>query len=158
MKKLYEVRGMMEWHPMFAVGRARIQVAFTGGHLGDGCCTPAKYVTSDPVVQRVIESSVHFRTGRIKLAAVSDDHSPLLESQWPEQKRFPDINQKVAPNTMQSLFDSPDELIEMEFDNYMKAAIFLQDEKGVDKKLLLENDSIDAQAKRCGIRLIIKNK
>jgi len=130
MKKIYEVKGMMEWHPIFAVGRARIQVSFTGGHLGDGCCTPAKYASSDPVVQRVIEGSVHFRTGRIKLATIFDE--PASET--------------------------PVRLIDMEFDDYMKAALFLQDEKGVDKKLLTENDSIVSEAKKCGIHLIIKQR
>lgn len=59
----------MEWHPVFAVGRARLQVSFTGGHLGEGCVTPARYETTDPVVQKVIESSESFRCGRIRLSA-----------------------------------------------------------------------------------------
>lgn len=68
MRKRYEVRGMMEWHPLFEAGRARLHVAFTGGHLGDGCSVPAAFETGDPVVQRVIESSKEFRSGRIRLA------------------------------------------------------------------------------------------
>lgn len=58
----------MEWHPEFAAGRARIQVSFTGGHLCGGASTPATCVTSDPVVQTVIERSGAFRSGRIRLA------------------------------------------------------------------------------------------
>ena len=65
---------MMEWLPEFRVGRGRLQVSFTGGHLCGGACTPASYETSDPVVQKVIESSVHFRQGRIRLV-MEDGHT-----------------------------------------------------------------------------------
>lgn len=68
MKKRYEVRGMMEWHTVFAAGRSRIRVSFIGGHLCGGGSTPAVYETSDPVVQKVIERSGAFRSGRIRLA------------------------------------------------------------------------------------------
>ncbi|MDE7349979.1 MAG: hypothetical protein K2N25_02840 [Muribaculaceae bacterium] len=66
-KKRYEVKGMMEWHPEFRVGRSRLQVSFTGGHLCGGASTAASYETSDAVVQAVIESSAAFRRGRIRL-------------------------------------------------------------------------------------------
>ena len=57
----------MEWHPEFRVGRSRLQVSFTGGHLCGGASTAASYETSDAVVQAVIESSAAFRRGRIRL-------------------------------------------------------------------------------------------
>lgn len=63
--KRYEVRGMMEWHPEFRVGRSRLTVPFTGGHLCGGACTPASFETADPVVQIVIEQSAYFRSGMI---------------------------------------------------------------------------------------------
>ena len=69
-KKRYEVRGMMEWHPVFRAGRTRLQVSFTGGHLCGGACTPAAYETSDSVVQAVIEASAAFRSGRINVVEV----------------------------------------------------------------------------------------
>lgn len=67
MKKRYEVKGMMEWHPVFKVGRSRLQVSFTGGNLCGGAHTAASFETSDPVVQKVIEDSVPFRSKRISL-------------------------------------------------------------------------------------------
>lgn len=70
MKKRYEVRGMMEWHPVFNVGRTRIAVSFTGGHLCGGGTTPAVFETDNPVVQAVIENSDAFRSNRIRLAWV----------------------------------------------------------------------------------------
>ena len=58
---------MMEWHPVFKVGRSSLRVSFTGGHLCGGACTAASYETSDPVVQTVIEGSEAFRSKRIRL-------------------------------------------------------------------------------------------
>lgn len=73
MKKRYEVSGMMEWHPVFNIGRTRMRVPFTGGHLCGGGITPATYETSDPVVQAVIEDSAAFRSKRIRLAWSRND-------------------------------------------------------------------------------------
>ena len=61
----YDVRGMMEWHPEFKVGRTRVKIPFTGGHLCGGGCTPASFETEDPVLQKVIESSEAYRSRRI---------------------------------------------------------------------------------------------
>lgn len=69
----------MEWHPIFKVGRMRLQLSFTGGHLCGGATTAACYETSDPVVQKVIEDSEAFRNGRILLASMeSRDSSSRL--------------------------------------------------------------------------------
>lgn len=79
MKKRYEVPNMMEWHPVFKAGRTRLQVSFTGGHLCGGACTPAFFVTSDPVVQTIIEKSTAFRSGRIRLNKDSQVSVPEQE-------------------------------------------------------------------------------
>lgn len=71
MRKRYEVTGMMEWHPVFNVGRTRLRVSFTGGHLCGGGTTPAVFETSDPVVQAVIEGSAAFRGNKIRLGRCS---------------------------------------------------------------------------------------
>ena len=81
-RKRYDVRGMMEWHPVFRIGRTRMKVSFTGGHLCGGGCTPASFETADPVVQAVIEGSEAFRAGRIVIGSqsgVDDDRSRSRE-------------------------------------------------------------------------------
>ena len=96
MKKRYEVRGMMEWHPEFRVGRGRIQVSFTGGHLCGGASTPASYETADPVVQTVIESSAAFRQGRIRLVK-EEGHTgrrPVLPGTVPSEPSCGDAPDK----------------------------------------------------------------
>lgn len=73
MKKKYVIRGMMESHPLFRAGRTRIQVAFTGGHLCNGGTTPAQFETADAVIQRVIEDSLLFKSGKIILDSEEPD-------------------------------------------------------------------------------------
>lgn len=125
--KRYEVRGMMEWHPVFSAGRTRLKVAFTGGHLSAGGCTPASFETSDPVVQRVIESSLPFRRGQIRVmggAAVS----------------------------MTAAHGQP-----MEFSTLGEAQDFLQASKSVPIDGMLTHEDCIAAAARLGIPMTIKN-
>lgn len=130
MKKRYEVAGMMEWHPMFRAGRTRIQVSFTGGHLCGGACTAASCEVADEVVQKVIENSQAFRSGRIRLA-----HT------WEE-----DIKERVA---------TAPSLSEMQFESLDLAADFLQFQKGVSLDRLSNEKAIMNEARNVGISLKI---
>lgn len=71
----------MEWHPVFKVGRSRLQISFTGGNLCGGAATAASFETSDPVVQRVIEDSDYFQNGKIRLARTWDETPQKKEPQ-----------------------------------------------------------------------------
>ena len=126
----------MEWHPEFRVGRGRLQVSFTGGHLCGGASTPASYETADPVVQKVIESSAAFRTGRIVLRG---GHS-VRRSERP------------TPH------DSASHKKAMEFDDIDKATDFLQYNKGIPIERLITPDQCVEEARMLGIDLKIKNK
>ena len=48
-------------------------VKFTGGTLSGYGITPAKYTTSDEVIQKMIENSPHFRSGKIILYRVYEN-------------------------------------------------------------------------------------
>ncbi len=132
-KKRYEVAGMMEWHPIFMVGRTKVQVSFTGGHLCGGACTPASYETSDPVVQAVIESSAAFSSGRIRKTRV-----------WGEEKSAPVLSKPAAT------------LRVMEFENIDKASDFLQHTKGVPLERIITADQCMAEARKLGLEFKIK--
>lgn len=67
MKKIYGVYGLVEWHVNIPAGRMLIPVEFTGGKFSSYGVTPAEYATADPVVQRAVERSRHFASGRIAL-------------------------------------------------------------------------------------------
>lgn len=126
-RKRYEVRGMMEWHPVFKVGRSRLRVSFTGGHLCGGASTPAFYETSDPVVQVVIESSAEFRSKRIRLAMESRIPEPCQESAIFEYTKEEDI------------YD------------------YLEHKKGIPVEQLCDMDSCFLEAKRLGVTLVKKS-
>ena len=69
-KKTYGVRGLMEWSIHLPTGCAEkpyIEVHFEGGQLTGYGVAPARYSTADPYVQRLIENSRWFKTGRIRL-------------------------------------------------------------------------------------------
>ena len=76
MTKTYEIPGMKECHPEFRAGRGRIRVPFTGGQLCVGGSTAASFSTSDPVLQKVIEASPQFHSGKIRLGEATDQKRP----------------------------------------------------------------------------------
>ncbi len=58
---------MMEWHPVFVVGRTRLQLPFVGGHFCGGASCAATFQTSDRVLQEIIENSEAYISGRIRV-------------------------------------------------------------------------------------------
>lgn len=154
MKKRYDVRGMMEWHPEFRVGRTRLQVSFTGGHLCGGACTPASFETSDEVVQKVIEDSSAFRSGRIRIGMVMEGSHPGRRSERPREASDTE-RAESASGAVVSMTD-PHNNIVMEFDSIDAASDFLQNEKGVPIDDVYTSEQCVAVARRLGIELVIR--
>lgn len=136
----------MEWHPVFKVGRSRLRVSFTGGHLCGGASTPAFYETDDPVVQVVIESSAEFRSKRIRLAKESYIPETAKESVSPSQANRDSGN----PDTS----GSPSTIFEYtkEEDIYD----YLEHKKGIPVEQLCDMDSCFLEAERLGVTLVKK--
>ncbi|MCM1376940.1 MAG: hypothetical protein NC097_04795 [Clostridium sp.] len=65
--KTYGVYGMLEWHALIPAGRMTLSLVFTDGKVSGYGVIPARYQTSDPVIQSAIEASGHFRNGKIRL-------------------------------------------------------------------------------------------
>lgn len=61
----YGVYCMMEYQTIIKIGRATLKVLFTDGSMTAIGQNPAKYTTSDFLVQRAIENSSEFKKGRI---------------------------------------------------------------------------------------------
>lgn len=61
----YGVYGMMEYQSIIKIGRATLKVLFTDGSMTAIGQNPAKYTTSDFLVQHAIENSSEFKRGRI---------------------------------------------------------------------------------------------
>lgn len=125
----------MEWHPEFRVGRGRLQVSFTGGHLCGGASTPASYETADPVVQKVIEGSAAFRSGRITMVT--------METAEPESAEAHTAVRMAAPRK-ECVF---------EYRNIDDISDFLQFEKGVALDRLSSEEKCFAEAERLGVTL-----
>ena len=66
-RKTYGVRNLVEWQAILPAGRGKLIVHFTGGSITAYGVTPATYRTDNPAQQAIIETSKHFRTGRIIL-------------------------------------------------------------------------------------------
>ena len=144
LRKKYEVRGMMEWHPVFKVGRTRLQVSFTGGYLCAGGSTPAYCETEDPVVQAVIEGSAVFRTGRIRLASSVELPSKAPAAKAPDKAGNNKAEEKPA--------------FVLEYDDIEDIYEFLIHKKGVPIERLSDNDSCFTEAKKLGIMLKKKER
>lgn len=65
----YGVYGMMEYQTIIKIGRATLKVLFTDGSMTAIGQNPAKYTTSDFLVQRAIENSSDFKKGRIQVVS-----------------------------------------------------------------------------------------
>ena len=66
-RKTYGVRNLVEWQAIIPAGRGKLIVHFTGGSITAYGVTPATYKTENPAQQAIIETSKHFRSGRIFL-------------------------------------------------------------------------------------------
>lgn len=71
-RKTYGVYGMMEWVALIPAGRRVLRVHFTGGSMTGFGVAPATYTTDNAVVQRLIEQSGHYASGRIRITDISD--------------------------------------------------------------------------------------
>lgn len=65
--KTYGVSGLMDWTTQIKAGKGSVSVHFTGGALTAYGVTPAKFSTSNPFFQNVIENSEQYKSGRIVL-------------------------------------------------------------------------------------------
>lgn len=61
----YGVNGMMEYQAVVKVGRNNMKVNFTDGSMNAMGVNPAKFTTSNFMVQHAIENSLDFKKGRI---------------------------------------------------------------------------------------------
>lgn len=70
--KKYGAIGVMEWQLNLPVGKATVHVEFKGGFENKFGIHPATFMTTDPIVQIVIERSYYFVSGKITLLDVKD--------------------------------------------------------------------------------------
>ena len=89
---------MMEYQTIIKIGRATLKVMFTDGSMTSIGQNPAKYTTSDFLVQHAIENSSEFKKGRITIVnTIELDEDVRIE-------RNP-----AKPNTQQAQSPTPTE-------------------------------------------------
>lgn len=160
MIKRYEVSGMMEWHPVFNIGRTRMRVSFTGGHLCGGGTTPAAYETADPVVQAVIENSAAFRSKRIRLACsrpAPRDNSTAASAAMPLPHHATVVlsatHSATAPKKEQvKVFET------MEFESLEDVSDYLHFKRQIPTSRLIDLESCKHEAQKIGIEIKLKGK
>ena len=64
-KITYGVSGMMEYQALIRVGRSQMRIHFTDGSLSAMGVNPAKFTTSNYMIQHMIEHSEEFKRGLI---------------------------------------------------------------------------------------------
>lgn len=80
MTKKYGMRGISEAVLRFERGKVNIVCPFTNGNLLSKEPMPASFVTSNPIVQRVIETSEMFLNGKVYIVAEYGESSPVVEA------------------------------------------------------------------------------
>lgn len=130
--KTYCVYGLMDWQPLLHVGKAKFQPLFSGGGVTAYGETPAKYTTSNPVCQHIIESSHYFKSDYIKLLYEhgSDNHEGDNEVQENEEEQ---------------------PLKEMLFNSLGDASTYLNENFGTPKSKLRTRETIIEVGKANGI-------
>lgn len=86
--KIYGVKGLMEWQCVIPSGVSRFHFSFTEGTITGYGVTPAKYRTSNPMLQSVIENSDYFKQGKIflvKSIVLEAEAKPQVEDAAPAE-------------------------------------------------------------------------
>lgn len=124
----YGVYGLMEYQTIIKIGRATLKVSFTDGSMTAIGQNPAKYTTSDFLVQRAIENSSEFKKGRITIVntieldeEVRIERNPAKPSTQTQTKAEakPVVQNVVKAEEVQNTTDEPTEENDAEDDTPM---------------------------------------
>lgn len=66
-KKKYGVYGLLEYHAVLPLGGGSVRIDFRHGSITTRGIEPATFTTDNQIVQKLIEESDKFKSGRIKL-------------------------------------------------------------------------------------------
>lgn len=103
--KKYGAIGVMEWQLNLPVGKATVHVEFKGGFENKYGIHPATFMTTDPIVQTVIERSYYFASGKIKLLDVKDLGLSPMEIAA-QKRKAEDIAKKKAEEAAKKKADA----------------------------------------------------
>ncbi len=87
MWKKYQVRGLLEWKALIPAGRGFIRVTFSGGQMSASGMSPAEFVTGNRALQRLIETSDYYQSGRIIIHPGSVEAPKKRKAQSPQSSQ-----------------------------------------------------------------------
>lgn len=102
--KIYAVHGMMEYQTLVRIGKNNVKICFSGGSFNNGCRQPARYSTSNLIVQEAIERSAEFRKGIITFErSITLNEELLIESNTPKAESMRENNMLPTPEATEKL-------------------------------------------------------
>ena len=143
-QKTYGVRGLMEWNAVLRVGRAVIEIPFSGGALTAFGNTPAMYTTRDKFFQSIIEGSEAYKRGKIELLKSVEDGEEEIKRE--EIKR--------EEKTVESEEDRS--VREIEVADKSEAIEYLKEnfDNGYSATKLRSNAAFESACVECGVRFV----
>lgn len=140
-KKTYAIYGMIEKSIVLPINKARIRVDFTRGTIGSNGVTPAKFTTSDTVVQTAIENSQMFKNGVIKEHNKTPIRTVTIQQSHKEETPSEDTDK-----TGEQLF------VYTEVKNVQEAKYILMDDFGVSLAELQNKAQTIEKANQLGVK------
>lgn len=108
-KITYGVSGMMEFQAVIKVGRNNMNVLFTDGSMNAMGVNPAKFTTSNFMVQHAIENSPEFKRGLIKRINVIDlDEDVKIERHIKPAAPAPDLRLNTPTESEEDTDSQPE--------------------------------------------------
>lgn len=108
-KITYGVPGLVDWVAQIKVGAATVKVHFSGGALTAYGVTPAEYTTDNPFLQRVIEQSQYFKSGRILVQRWQEISEPEKPKKMRPQAAPANTEEAPTPKTPPQSQEAPEE-------------------------------------------------
>ncbi len=177
----YGVYGMMEYQALIKIGKATLKVLFTDGSLTAFGQNPAKYTTSDFLVQHAIENSSDFKRGRITVVNSTEldeevriERNPSKTSAEAKAKsadaatanaeasvETPAVEAETASEAVADT-PSPEEAAEgeteVEFTDNQEAKDYLAKNFGVKASSLRNREDIKAAGETYGVKITFINE
>ncbi len=178
----YGVYGMMEYQALIKIGKATLKVLFTDGSLTAFGQNPAKYTTSDFLVQHAIENSSDFKRGRITVVNSTEldeevriERNPAKASAEAEAQLTdaPTANAEASVETpaveagtaSEAVADTPspeeepaEGVTEVEFTDNQEAKDYLAKNFGVKASSLRNREDIKAAGETYGVKITFINE
>ena len=153
-RKVYGMKGLLEWHGTVGNGSVRMKVDFTNGSVTAWAVSPATFATSDELTQHIMENSDEFKSGRIRL--VQSIPIPCEENASPVS--HPSVKKEGEVGGGEHGDEPvPGAPLEVQVADKYDAIEYLKEhypDKGYTSSNLRTKSSFEAACKECGVEFV----